>query len=115
MKEIVACDIMDSIKANYAAGNITYGDAAKLIELTNNLYEQILLHYQERGGDPSMGVMLPGALELPHDDIFFKLDELEEKNAALTGEIAKLTDKSTALADENEKLKARIAELEASK
>ena len=52
-----------------------------------------------------MGVMLPGALELPHDDIFFKLDELEEKNAAQASEIAKL-------ADENEKLKARIAELE---
>lgn len=108
LKEIVTCDIMDSIKTNYSAGNITYGDATKLIELTNSLYEQILLHYQERGGDPSMGVMLPGALELPHDDIFFKLDELEEKNAVQADEIAKLT-------DENEKLKARIAELEASK
>ena len=62
-----------------------------------------------------MGVMLPGALELPHDDIFFKLDELEEKNAAQANEIAKLTGKNAALTDENEKLKARIAELEASK
>ena len=108
MKEIVACDIMDSTKTNYAAGNITYTDAAKLIELTNNLYEQILLHYQKKGGDQSMGVMLPGAMELPHDDIIFKLEELEETNIALTKE-------NTALTDEVEKLKARIAELEASK
>ena len=113
---------MDSIKANYAAGNITYTDAAKLIELTNNLYEQILLHYQKKGGEQSMGVMLPGAMELPHDDIIFKLEELEETNialnkelTALTDENTALTDENTALADENEKLKIRIAELEASK
>ena len=62
-----------------------------------------------------MGIMLPGALELPHDDIFFKLDALEKKNASQAGEIAKLTGKNTALTDEIEKLKARIAELEASK
>ena len=118
LKEIVTCDIMDSIKANYTAGNITYADAAKLVELTNNLYEQILLHYQERGGDQSMGVMLPGALELPHDDIIFKLErleELEEKTAVQAGEIAMLADKNVTLSDENKKLKARIAELEASK
>ena len=125
LKEIITCDIMDSIKTNYTAGNITYADAAKLVELTNNLYEQILLHYQERGGDQSMGVMLPGALELPHDDIIFKLErleELEEKTAAQAGEIAMLADKNVTLSDENailsdenKKLKARIAELEASK
>lgn len=64
-----------------------------------------------------MGVMLPGALELPHDDIIFKLErleELEEKTAAQAGEIAILTDKNVTLSDEIEKLKARIAELEAS-
>ena len=42
-----------------------------------------------------MGIMLPGALELPHDDIFFKLDALEKKNASQAGEIAKLTGKNT--------------------
>ena len=108
LKEIVTCDIIDSIKTNYFAGNITYTDATKLIELTNGLYEQILLHYQKRGGDQSMGVMLPGAMELPHDDIIFKLEELEEANIALTK-------KNTALTDEIEKLKIRIAELEAPK
>lgn len=58
-----------------------------------------------------MGVMLPGAIELPHDDIIFKLErleELEEKNAAMADEIA-------ALNGENEKLKAYIAQLKASK
>ena len=108
LKEVVTCDIIDSIKTNYTAGNITYTDAAKLIELANGLYEQILLHYQKRGGDQSMGVMLPGAMELPHDDIIFKLEELEETNIALTKENATLT-------NENKKLKTRIAELEASK
>ncbi len=122
LKEIVTCDIMNSIKTNYSAGNITYTDAAKLIELTNGLYEQILLHYQKRGGDQSMGVMLPGAMELPHDDIIFKLEKLEETNIALAKENTALIDENTALTDENtiltnenEKLKARIAELEASK
>ena len=65
-----------------------------------------------------MGVMLPGALELPHDDIIFKLErleELEEKTAAQAGEIAILADKNITLSDEIKKLKARIAELEASK
>ena len=111
LKEIIASDIMENIKTNLSVGNITYADAAKLIELTNNLYEQIILHYQKRGGDQTMGVMLPGAIELPHDDIIFKLErleELEEKNAAMADEIA-------ALSSENEKLKAYIAQLKASK
>ncbi len=62
-----------------------------------------------------MGVMLPGAMELPHDDIIFKLEKLEETNIALTRENTALTNENTALTDENEKLKIRIAELEASK
>ena len=132
LKEIVTCDIIGGIKTNLSVGNITFSDANKLIDLTNKLYEQILLHYQKRGGDQSMGVMLPGAIELPHDDIIFKLErleELEESNTALTNKITALTDENTALADENtalvdentaladkvEKLKARIAELETSK
>ena len=104
LKEIVTCDIMNSIETNHSAGNITYSDAAKLIELTNGLYEQILLHYRKKGGDQSMGTMLPGAMELPHDDIIFKLERLEE----LEKELANLT-------DENQRLKTRITELETSK
>lgn len=111
LKEIITSDIMNSIEANLAVGNITYADAAKLTELTNNLYEQILLHYRKRGGDQTMGVMLPGAIELPHDDIIFKLERLEE----LEGQIAALKGKMAVLTNDNEKLKARIAELEASK
>ena len=48
------------------------------MELANSLYEQILLNYQNRGSDQNMGVVLPGAMELPHDDIIFKLEKLEE-------------------------------------
>ncbi len=111
LKEIVTRDIMNSIQANATAGNITYADAAKLADLANGLYNQILTHYQNRGGDQSMGVMLPGAIELPHDDIIFKLEKLED----LEKKIPALTEKNAALADENARLKARLAELEGKK
>lgn len=122
LKDIITHDIIVSIKTNVAVGNISYSDADKLIDLTNGLYDQILLHYQKKGGDASMGVMLPGAIELPHDDIFFQMEALEDKIAALTRQNNTMADENNALSEENsalsdkiKELQLKIAELEASK
>ena len=72
-----------------------------------------------------MGVMLPGAVELPHDEIIFYIEKLEDENAALRKEKKVLTDENRVLTDEKnawtdekisllnevERLKERIAEL----
>ena len=129
LKEIISSDIMDSIRTNFTAGNITFADANKLTDLANYLYEQILLHYQKKGGKQPMGVMLPGAVELPHDKIIFQIEKLEDENKVLTDEnrvltVEKsawidekkvLTDANISLLKEVERLKERIAELEAAK
>lgn len=103
---IVESDIIAAIEANLSAGNITPADAVELLSLTKNLYAQIILHYQNRGGDQDMRPLLPGAIRLPEDEFIFHAREVEEKYVAVSRENAALT-------EENQKLKARIRELEA--
>ncbi len=123
----VKSDIIRAINTNLSAGNITAVDAGKLLDLTNNLYQQIILHYQERGGEQAMRPLLPGAMRLPNDQFYFYVEDLEEKydaaqelNKILTEraslweeEVSIQANRVSALEGENEKLKARIKELEA--
>lgn len=105
LKSIINSDILNSIETNKIAGNITIDDVNQLIELTNQLYEQIMIHYQEKGGDEAMKPLLPGAWELPNDKYRFRIDELEKENSILT-------DRNSALTAEIASLKTRIMELE---
>lgn len=89
LKEIVESDILNSIKANLMVGNITRDDANQLVELTNLLYENIVLYYQKNGGE-QMKPLLPGAIELPNDKYRIRIDELETQNSELKGELAAL-------------------------
>lgn len=126
MLKIIESDIIKAINTNLSVGNITATDAGKLVDLTDALYQQIILHYQERGGEQDMRPLLPGAMRLPNDQFYFYVEDLEEKydaaqelnkimteRASLWEEEAAIqTERADALADENEKLKARIQELE---
>ncbi|MCD7955526.1 MAG: hypothetical protein LUG93_07195, partial [Lachnospiraceae bacterium] len=84
LKRILESDILESIEANYKAGNITVDDYHQLCELTNKLYIQVLLNYEEKGGDTTVKELLPGAIELPNDVYRIRIDELEEQNGILT-------------------------------
>ena len=138
--KIIESDIIKAINTNLSAGNITATDAGKLVELTEALYQQIILHYQERGGEQVMRPLLPGAMRLPNDQFYFYVEDLEEKYDAaqelnkimteraslweeeaaiqteradaLATRTAALYDENAALSDEIEKLKARIQKLE---
>ena len=119
MQKIVTSDIVNNIERNLSAGNINADDANQLVELTNQLYDQIILYYQEKGGENAMKPLLPGAMELPNDKYRFRIDELEKENRSLADENSALADKNSALMDENSALedenamlRARIAALE---
>ncbi|MCC8047409.1 MAG: hypothetical protein LIP12_18305 [Clostridiales bacterium] len=101
LKRILEFDILESIEANYKAGNITVDDYNQLGELTNELYMQVLLNYEEKGGDTAVKELLPGAIELPNDVYRIRTDELEEQNGALTEQNGALTEQNGALTEQN--------------
>ncbi|MCC8102556.1 MAG: bZIP transcription factor [Clostridiales bacterium] len=87
-------------------------DYNQLLELTNELYQQILLQYQKKGGSEDMKPLLPGALELPNDKYRFRIDELETKVASLTSENTSLTNENASLTNENASLTDKVQTLE---
>ena len=110
--ESIESDIIKAINLNYSAGNISYTDMLKLCDTAGQLYDQIILHYRKKGGDYTMRPLLPGALRLPNDKYIFQLEELEDKYAEAQKTIATQEKDNATLSDENEKLRARIRELE---
>ncbi|MCC8102177.1 MAG: hypothetical protein LIP11_07935, partial [Clostridiales bacterium] len=77
LKKLIESDILGGIQANLQVGNIIIDDYNQLFELSNTLYQQIILQYQKKGGSKDMKPLLPGALELPNDKYRFRIDELE--------------------------------------
>ncbi|MCD8398494.1 MAG: hypothetical protein LUD12_15180 [Lachnospiraceae bacterium] len=111
LKKLIESDILGSIQANLQVGNITVDDYNQLLELSNTLYQQIILQYQKKGGSKDMKPLLPGALELPNDKYRFRIDELETENASLSSEIASLSSENASLSDKNKSLELEVAEL----
>ncbi|MCD8348614.1 MAG: bZIP transcription factor [Lachnospiraceae bacterium] len=112
LKNFIESDILGSIKANLQVGNIMLEDYNQLLELTNELYQQILLQYQKKGGSEDMKPLLPGALELPNDKYRFQIDELETEVASLTSENTSLTSENASLTNENASLIDKVQTLE---
>ena len=81
LQELVLNDIIGSIKANIAVGNITEEDADELKELTLKLYQNIYQYYEVLGGSDEMKQLIEGAMELPGDKYRNEIAELKEKNA----------------------------------
>ncbi|MCC8043975.1 MAG: hypothetical protein LIP12_00550 [Clostridiales bacterium] len=108
MKNFIDSDILGSIKANLQVGNIDLDDYNQLLELLKQLYQQIILQYQKKGGDKDMKPLLPGAMELPNDKYRFRIDELEAENASLRDEKATLAEEKSALADKNAALEREL-------
>lgn len=111
LKNFIKSDILGSIKANLQVGNIMLEDYNQLLELTNELYQQMILQYQKKGGSKDMKPLLPGALELPNDKYRFRIDELEAENALLTNENTSLANENASLANENASLTNENASL----
>ncbi|MCD7957717.1 MAG: hypothetical protein LUG93_18605 [Lachnospiraceae bacterium] len=108
LKNFIDSDILGSIKANLQVGNIDLDDYNQLLELLNQLYQQIILQYQKKGGDKDMKPLLPGAMELPNDKYRFRIDELEAENASLQEEKSALAEEKAALADKNAALEREL-------
>ncbi|MCD7884395.1 MAG: hypothetical protein LUI87_11935 [Lachnospiraceae bacterium] len=115
LKRILENDILKSIEANFKAGNITVDDYNQLGELTNELYMQVLLNYEEKGGDTTVKELLPGAIELPNDVYRIRIDELEEQKSELEAKNIALGARNAALEDKVADLQRRLREAEKKK
>ncbi|MCD7745648.1 MAG: hypothetical protein LUI13_10265 [Lachnospiraceae bacterium] len=112
LKNFIDSDILGSIKANLQVGNIDLKDYDQLLELLHQLYQQIILQYQKKGGDKDMKPLLPGAMELPNDKYRFRIDELEVEIADLKEENATMAEEKAAIAEEKAALTEKCTALE---
>lgn len=115
LKKLIAHDILDSIRENLKAGNITESDADQLKELTTQLFDHIYHHYDALGGYEEVRPLLDGAIELPLDKYRYQIDELEQKKAMLEKENSELETEKTNLEIEKTNLEIEKTNLEIEK
>lgn len=82
LKKLICHDIINSIKQNVAAGNITQMESMKLRQMVLYLYQHIYSKYDELEKE-GVNHMAEDALIFEVDILDYKIRKLEEKNQLL--------------------------------
>ena len=117
LQNLIEHDILGSIEANFAIGNISVNDAYRLRHLTKLLYDDIYAHYAEMEElndmtDESLLLDID-IIEKQYEEALAKLDSaLAEKDSALAEKDSALAEKDSALAEKDSEIARLKAEIE---
>ena len=113
LKKLISHDILDSLKKNVDAGNITHTEAGKLSRMVLHLYHHIYDGYEELE-EEGVGLMAEEALIFDIDILDHEIKKLTQANQFLEEEKQALGETNQALKEEKQKLqeeKKRLLEL----